>query len=667
MKSQTIIIISAALLLAPGCGEDPVPQAVTDSGASDVSASDGGLTDAQGTDALVFDSGLSDASQQASPCANAAWTLLSSRVELTCGAARLTLTPSIHADGAWRDPTNCQGTGNGGLECGFSGFGRLELTAQGSLITSRYISDAEHEFGGHGLKGIARIPGADAWLSNGFQSWSQSGVIAVPERVSEVETDTAIRSTGDIEVIRNGVANSWWHTFVRGENSMVLGATTAERFKSWLSISGVAPNLSIRLSSGGTGESLQLPSGRVVEGETWFLDLTDDINESLNHYGRSLPSRDASAARPEAGWNSWYELWDTVDEEAVRANAALVAEHLTPRVPAEFLPLRIVVDDGWQRDWGEWTANEKFPSGLNQLVTDLRTDGFHTGIWLAPLLVKGDLPLVAEHPDWFVEGASFTHLRHGVMKILDVTHPGAADHLRGIIRSVVGHGFDLLKIDFLFAGTYEGQRLQRVTGMEAYNRAIDLIREAAGPETVILSVGSPPIAGFDKMDVWRIGPDVAVQVFDATWFFVPGVARTTASRWPYCRAILCDGDPPLLRRLPQNEVNVAGWAAAFAGSALFLSDDLRTLPPERWDWLTPDIVYTALAGEPSIPDPVPPVVPFELTKALADQSAQQSRHEVPVRWALPNGDTVYVNWSDNPMDYEGQRYSPRSAQRVSPP
>ena len=244
------------------------------------------------------------------------------------------------------------------------------------------------------------------------------------------------------------------------------------------------------------------------------------------------------------------------------------------------------------------------------------------------------------------------------MKILDVTHPGAAEHLTTVIQDVVAMGYDLLKIDFLFAGTFEGERLQQVTGMQAYNRALQIIRDAAGPETIILSVGSPPIAGFDQLDIWRLGPDVAVQVFDATWFFVPGVARTTAARWPYCRAILCDGDPPLLRNLPQNEINVAGWAAAFAGSALFLSDDLRNISPERWAWLTPDIVSTALTGEPAIPDPVPLVVPFDLKTALSDQSAQENRHEVPSRWSLTNGDTVYVNWSDAAQEIDGERVSP---------
>lgn len=665
MKYALHLSFSLALLLLIACGGDSVPQT------SDAQVStDQGRTDAELDGQIAADAGLpeddSGMGPNTGPCDPPQWALGNSTIEISCGTSSLSLTPMVHAGGSWQNPNRCESIGSATLRCQFGEYGELAVTIEPPLVRTEYTANTDHEFGGHGLKGIAVMPDADAWLSNGFQSWSQSGVIAIPEQVSDIEVESQLRATGDIEVIRNGIANSWWHTFVRGRDGLVAGATTAETFRSWATVTGRAPNLSVRFASGGAGEALMLRSGRRLAGENWYLTLTKRINDGLSAYGEALPTRAASAGRPEAGWNSWYELWDTVDEEAVRANAALAGENLTQRVPAELLPLRIVIDDGWQQEWGDWTGNEKFPSGMQQLATDLKNEGFNTGIWLAPLLVKANLPLVTERPDWFVQGTSYTHLRHGEMKILDVTHPGAAEHLTTVIQDVVAMGYDLLKIDFLFAGTFEGERLQRVTGMQAYNRALQIIRDAAGPETIILSVGSPPIASFDVLDVWRLGPDVAVQVFDATWFFVPGVARTTASRWPYCRAILCDGDPPLLRNLPQNEINVAGWAAAFAGSALFLSDDLRNISPERWAWLTPDIVSTALTGEPAIPDPVPLVVPFDLKTALSDQSAQENRHEVPSRWSLTNGDTVYVNWSDAAQEIDGERVSPRTAVRVSP-
>ena len=190
---------------------------------------------------------------------------------------------------------------------------------------------------------------------------------------------------------------------------------------------------------------------------------------------------------------------------------------------------------------------------------------------------------------------------------------------------------------------------------------MQIIRETAGPDTVILSVGSPPIAGFDQIDGWRVGPDIAVEVFGASWFFVPNVGRTMSARWPYCRAVLCDGDPLLLRTLPRNEAEVGAWAAAFAGGALYLSDDLRALPEERFEWLTPQLIEMALASEPAMPNPVPEQIPETLTTALSDQVSMQARHQVPSRWTLPSGETIRINWSDHPRDIGGESYPGRSA------
>ena len=113
-------------------------------------------------------------------------------------------------------------------------------------------------------------------------------------------------------------------------------------------------------------------------------------------YGEALAAGSWRAQHPvpaEAGWNSWYELWDSVDSDAVSANATLAAAAWSGRLPAGAPPLRIVVDDGWQVAWGEWQPNAKFPGGLDGLAATLKADGFEVGVWLAPLLVDGDSAL----------------------------------------------------------------------------------------------------------------------------------------------------------------------------------------------------------------------------------------------------------------------------------
>lgn len=444
-----------------------------------------------------------------------------------------------------------------------------------------------------------------------------------------------------------------------------MGALRADRFASWAQVHRDGDRLNVRLVSGGTGERVSLDAGQSVDGEPWHLGV-GALEAQLEAYAAALPTRAATVPRPaEAGWNSWYELWDDVDEQAVRDNAALARAILEPLVPAGAPPLRIVVDDGWQVAWGEWTPNAKFPSGIDGLAAELAADGLTTGIWLAPLLVDADSALVSDHPEWFVGGVTYSHPEHGAMRVLDPTHPEAAAHLSQTIAKIVGWGVGLLKIDFLFAGTWAGERHEDVTGMEAYGRALAIIREAAGPDTVILAVGSPPLGTLQHADAWRVGGDIAFEPFGPAWPFVANEARSIAARWPFCRATLCDGDPPLLRDLTEDEVGAGGWGAAFAGGALFLSDDLRTLDPLRVPWgLDAARVQAALSG-PSVPlDPVPPDPPPDLVDQVTDVLLFQDTHAVPTLWRLPDQGRVAFNAGATPITVEGATIPPHGAAKL---
>jgi len=252
------------------CEPDPVPFYPDAGSASDAASDqdttiqDGGLTDADtDTDSIT----PSDAAPPSGPCNEVEWSRIDTGFIGVCGAGRLELTPGVHANGEWRDPSVCAPDGERGLSCTFEGFGRLVVEQVATAFRARYTADQDQVFGGTRLAGTAYLPEADAWLSNGFQSWSQSGVIAIPQSITNNERHVALRAQGDIEVIRNGRENSWWHTFVRSKPALVAGATTALGFRSWIGLSGIAPNFTVQFSSGGSGEALELPSGREIVGE----------------------------------------------------------------------------------------------------------------------------------------------------------------------------------------------------------------------------------------------------------------------------------------------------------------------------------------------------------------------------------------------------------------
>ncbi|MBI4955435.1 MAG: alpha-galactosidase [Myxococcales bacterium] len=596
------------------------------------------------------------------PCEPGPATLAPAPVALaladSCGD-RVALLPRVRVGGVWH------GAGEDGpcalaadaVSCPAGSVGQVRVRLLGSVATVELEAALAADVEALGLTGALELEGATGWLSNGFQSWSQSGVVALGEPVSDAEVAQALAARGDDEVLREGHELSWQYTFVGAAlpdgapgATFFAGATSAARWKPWARAYRGA-GLVVELTSGGAGEHVPVAAGQILAGEPFLLALGDGLEMAFAGWADALATRRATSAPPaEAGWNSWYELWDGVDETGVRANAALARALLEPRL-APGTPLRIVVDDGWEAAWGDWTPNAKFPSGLDGLAADLAADGFELGVWLAPLLAGAQSQVYAAHPDWFLPDATYKHPKHGTMHVLDVTNVDAAAHLSSVIGTIVGWGYGLLKIDFLFAGAFEGTRAEPVTGMQAYARALELVRAAAGESTILLAVGAPGVASFPHVDAWRVGADIAFENTGAAWPFLPSQARSIAAHWALCRATLCDADPVLLRTLPREEVETGGHIVALGGGALFLSDDLRVLPAERTTWgLDDERIGRALGGAPSTPlDPFPAVPPPTLTNVVVDIVTQKTTQLVPTRWRAPSGAGFALNVSDAPI------------------
>jgi alpha-galactosidase len=209
-------------------------------------------------------------------------------------------------------------------------------------------------------------------------------------------------------------------------------------------------------------------------------------------------------------WCSWYDYFSGVTEADVDENLRAIG-HL--ELPVDVIQL----DDGYQRELGDWLELSSRFTSLTSMVERIRADGRRAGIWLAPFLVGVRSAIAAEHPDWIFRDQSgeplfAIHNWGQDPYVLDVTHPGARDYLTTVLRSFIDMGFDFFKLDFLYAAALDGRRFDRsLTGTQAYRQGLANIRSAIGEDAYLLGCGAPLLPSVGLVDAMRISADTSLR------------------------------------------------------------------------------------------------------------------------------------------------------------
>ncbi len=370
---------------------------------------------------------------------------------------------------------------------------------------------------------------------------------------------------------------------------------------------------SIRATAG-SGATIVTADGPVVELAADSLDgALARAGDALAHAGGVSELR---ALGP--GWCSWYAYWGEVTEADVRTNLAAI-ERLG-------LDLAVVqIDDGHQEAIGDWLTRSAGFGPLAQLAARIRDAGYEAGIWTAPFLVAPDSDLAAARPEWLLEDVVALHNWGQDIRVLDVTHPDAAEHLATVYRSLVAQGFTYHKLDFLFAGAMEGPRSAGGTGLDAYAHGLGIIRDALGADATILGCGAPLLPSIGHVDAMRVSPDI-----DPVYEPPDGdlsqpsqhgaVTAGAARRWMHGRWWINDPDCILARPGVEHRAAWAGYLRDCGG--LMISSD----PLDRLD--ADGLAWTRQLLRRSHPDPLDRAVgPQAVHPTDLDRDAAATRSE----------------------------------------
>ena len=231
--------------------------------------------------------------------------------------------------------------------------------------------------------------------------------------------------------------------------------------------------------------------------------LLDTYAELIQKYN-NIPDR-KPFPRYAVGAN-WHYYGPTMTEKQLDEELAVIVDK---KIPLDVYQL----DDGWQKDYGDWQPNPKWPSGMAAAAEKIRKAGMIPGIWVTPFLC-GNIEIAETHPDWLLRDCNGTPVTMSIgpipFKIFDPSHPECAKWIKSYLKEIYSWGYRYYKIDFtrcLFLDPAGVPFDRTITLLELYRKGITLLRETLGDECCLNLCGGHEGATVGLADVTRTGSD----------------------------------------------------------------------------------------------------------------------------------------------------------------
>jgi hypothetical protein len=265
----------------------------------------------------------------------------------------------------------------------------------------------------------------------------------------------------------------------------------------------------VRLEAACLLDGVPLQPGEARTGEWLRLDCGEPF-QVVQRYVQAKQQETGSiaTANPPSVFCTWYYYGDTVHQDDVYVNLEAMVQR---EIPVDV----IQVDEGWERRFGDWEANHRFPDGMQRVAERIREAGYRPGIWTAPFLVEPRCELRFHREDWLLRNRKgepilfYMNQTHNF--ILDVTRPDVQAWIEELYRKLNAWGYTYHKLDFTRAVAIEEDAdyyNPNVTRAEAYRMGIEAVRRGIGPDGYLLICGGLFSAPAGLVDAHRTSSDV---------------------------------------------------------------------------------------------------------------------------------------------------------------
>lgn len=144
------------------------------------------------------------------------------------------------------------------------------------------------------------------------------------------------------------------------------------------------------------GEAFTSPKGFLilVAPDIWQDAFENELADFVRKYmGVKLFEREKP---PMFLYNTWNPFRFDIDQKVI-----LKLSDVAARCGVDYF----IIDDGWNRYYGDWDVDEsKFPGGLKPVCDSIISRGMKPGLWISLAHVHKESRVCQQHPEWLVRG-----------------------------------------------------------------------------------------------------------------------------------------------------------------------------------------------------------------------------------------------------------------------
>lgn len=212
-------------------------------------------------------------------------------------------------------------------------------------------------------------------------------------------------------------------------------------------------------------------------------------------------------------WDSWYFAYDGVEEERL---GKVLEDYNLLKIPLDYF----IIGQGYEKAVGDWTSPDpdRFSGGLKRMCDVIKSSGYKPGIALSPFICSSKSTLFKERKELLARDDCNNFISVGKSRdlggklyLLDLYNHESVMYIQRLMRHFISdYGFEVLKLDFLYAAGLNSGYEKGRTRAEAVYHGLMLLRKYS-PGKILIGSGVPTGSCMGLFEHVSVAPELSAD------------------------------------------------------------------------------------------------------------------------------------------------------------